>query len=169
MTIISVIKSNHDKRIHTNSIILLHKNIFFFFFIFFTYYALTPHTQMCITQPTDFLPSNNSNFYVRQLTTANTAYVFFIEQISKLHTQHKRESGTLRCWKKSPLKNNSKNQNLSLNHVRNLQNDLKKTKSSNDINANNFYLLYFPNRNGLKDETGNVGSKMCSISVALPR
>lgn len=33
----------------------------------------------------------------------------------------------------------------------------------------NFYLLYFPNRNGLKDETGNVGSKMCSISVALPR
>lgn len=114
MTIISVIKSNHDERIHTNSIILLHMNFFFSFF-FFTYYALTSHTQTCITQPTDFLPSNTSNFYVRQLTTANTAYVFFFTNKFR-NTQHKRESGTLSCWKKYPLKNNLKNQN---NHVRN--------------------------------------------------
>lgn len=37
---------------------------------------------------------------------------------------------------------------------------------SNDINKNNFYLFYFPNRNGMKDETGISNSKMCSISVA---
>lgn len=36
---------------------------------------------------------------------------------------------------------------------------------SNDINKNNFYLFYFPNRNGMKDETGISNSKMCSISV----
>lgn len=37
---------------------------------------------------------------------------------------------------------------------------MPKPTSSNDINKNIFYLLYFPNRNGLKDETGNSKKKL---------
>lgn len=43
---------------------------------------------------------------------------------------------------------------------------MPKPTSSNDINKNIFYLLYFPNRNGLKDETGN-SKKNCSIFVTF--
>lgn len=126
MTIISVIKSNHDERIHTNSIILLHKNIFFSFF-FFTYYALTPHTQTCITQPTDFLPSNTSNSYVRQLTTANTAYVFFSRtNFETSHTTQKRK-WHVELLEKSPLKNNPKNYNLTmLENLKMIQNQTRR-------------------------------------------
>lgn len=136
MTIISVIKSNHDERIHTNSIILLHKNIFFLFFSLLITHLHLIHT--CITQPTAFLPSNTSNFYVRQLTTANTAYVFFFTNKFR-NTQHKRESGTLSCWKKYPLKNNLKNQN---NHVRNLKMIQNRTRQMILIRTTFIYFIF---------------------------
>lgn len=100
---------------------------FFFLFFFFTYYALTPHTQTCITQPTDFLPSNTSNSYVRQLTTANTAYVFFSRtNFETSHTTQKRK-WHVELLEKSPLKNNPKNYNLiMLENLKMIQNQTRR-------------------------------------------
>lgn len=60
---------------------------------------------------------------------------------------------------KFPPKKLLQKPNLSKFYVRNLK-IIPKTTSSNDINKNILYLLYFPNRNGLKDETGNSKKKL---------
>lgn len=64
---------------------------FSYIFLYSLFYYAHTYILIRITQPTDFLPSNYINFYVRQLIinskATKNAYVLN-EQISKLHTQH---------------------------------------------------------------------------------
>lgn len=122
MTIISVIKSN-TKRIHTNSIILLHQEHFICIFFSFSllYYAHT-HTNTYITQPTDFLPSNYINFYVRQLTSKKC--LRFLTNLENFtHTTHrvarcatKKSKNNLKKYSK-PISSKNKKHFNSTNHT----------------------------------------------------
>lgn len=117
---------------------------FSYIFLYSLFYYAHTYILIRITQPTDFLPSNYINFYVRQLIinskATKNAYVLN-EQISKLHTQHTEWHVALPEQKNPPKLSKTNQKQKYFNSISHTES--KQTKTSNDINKNNFYLFYF--------------------------
>lgn len=81
-------KIKHEANPHEFNNFATSRTFFIYNSLFsFLYYAHT-YIQIRITQPTDFLPSNYINFYVRQLTSKN-AYVLNRTNFETSHTTHR--------------------------------------------------------------------------------
>lgn len=153
-------KIKHETNPHEFNNFATSRTFFICISFHFPYFITHIHIQIRITQPTDFLPSNYINFYVRQLTSKakQKQKCLRFQWIQKFHThtQHTEWHVALPKLQQKTISKNTQNQSRpKANTLFFFKSQQIKTKRQTILIRTIF--IYFISKQEwyTKDETGN--------------